>query len=52
MGRHSSGGWSVDREGRLHAEIAGRAEVAQASVTGNELRIALSDRVVTLIREA
>lgn len=52
MGRHSSGEWSVDAEGRLHAEIAGRTEVAQASISGNELRISLTGRVVTLAREA
>jgi hypothetical protein len=52
MGRHSTGQWSVDAEGRLHAEIAGRAEIAQASVVGDELRITLSGRVVTLAREA
>ncbi len=52
MGRHSAGQWSVDTQGRLHAEIAGRAEIAQASVSGNELRIALTGRVVTLTREA
>ncbi len=52
MGRRSAGEWSVDAEGRLHAEIAGRAEVAEASVSGDELRISLTGRVVTLIREA
>jgi hypothetical protein len=52
MGRHSTGEWSVDAEGRLHAEIAGRREVAQASVSGDELRITLTGRVVTLSREA
>jgi hypothetical protein len=52
MGRHSAGEWSVDTEGRLHAEIAGRKEIAQASVNGDELRIALAGRVVTLAREA
>lgn len=52
MGRRSAGQWSVDAQGRLHAEIAGRAEIAQASVSGNELRISLADRVVTLAREA
>jgi hypothetical protein len=52
MGRHSAGQWSVDTEGRLLAEIAGRAEIAQASISGDELRIALNGRVVTLVREA
>jgi hypothetical protein len=52
MGRHSTGEWSVDAQGRLHAEIAGRAEVADASVSGNELRISLTGRVVTLARQA
>jgi hypothetical protein len=52
MGRHSAGQWSVDGEGRLHAEIAGRAEVAEATVIGNELRIRLAGRAVTLTREA
>jgi hypothetical protein len=52
MGRHSVGQWSVDAEERLHAEIAGRTEIAQASVMGNELRISLTGRVVTLSREA
>jgi len=52
MGRHSAGQWSVDAEGRLHAEIAGRAEIAQASVSGDELRITLTGKVVTLLREA
>ncbi len=52
MGRHSAGQWSVDTEGRLHAEIAGRTEIAQASVSGDELRITLTGRVVTLSREA
>jgi hypothetical protein len=52
MGRHSAGQWSVDAEGRLHAEIAGRAEIAQASVSDDELRITLTGRVVTLSREA
>jgi hypothetical protein len=52
MGRHSVGQWSVDTEERLHAEIAGRTEIAQASVIGNELRITLTGRVVTLTREA
>jgi hypothetical protein len=52
MGRHSTGQWSVDAEGHLHAELAGRAEIAQASVSGNELRITLAGRVVTLAREA
>jgi hypothetical protein len=52
MGRRSAGEWSVDTEGRLHAEIAGRAEVAEASVSGDELRISLTGRVVTLTREA
>ena len=42
MGRRSAGQWSVDGEGRLHAEIAGRAEVAEATVIGNELRTSLS----------
>jgi hypothetical protein len=51
MGRHSAGEWSVDTQGRLHAELGGRAEVAQASVSGNELRVALAGRVVTLARE-
>lgn len=51
MGRSSAGAWSVDPQGRLHAQIAGRDEVAQASVSGNELRISLSGRVVTLTRE-
>src|SRR5665213_1297427 len=45
MGRHSAGQWSVDTQGRLHAEIAGRAEIAQATVSGNELRISLTGRV-------
>jgi hypothetical protein len=52
MGRHSVGQWSVDAEERLHAEIAGRTEIVQASVNGDELRITLSGRVVTLAREA
>jgi hypothetical protein len=52
MGRHSEGQWSVDAEGLLHAEIAGRSEIAQASVSGNELRITLAGRVVTLTRDA
>lgn len=52
MGRHSTGEWSVDAQGRLHAEIAGRAEVAEASVSGDELRISLTGRVVTLARQA
>ena len=52
MGRHSAGQWSVDAEGSLHAEIAGRAEIAQARISGDELRITLSGRVVTLAREA
>jgi hypothetical protein len=52
MGRHSAGQWSVDTEGRLHAEIAGRTEIAQASVSGDELHITLSGRLVTLSREA
>jgi hypothetical protein len=52
MGRRSAGQWSVDTQGRLHAEIAGRAEVAEASISGNELRISLTGRVVTLAREA
>jgi hypothetical protein len=52
MGRHSTGQWSVDAEGRLHAQIAGRSEIAQASVNGDELRITLTGRVVTLAREA
>jgi hypothetical protein len=52
MGRHSVGQWSVDAEERLHAEIAGRSEIAQASVRGDELRITLTGRVVTLAREA
>lgn len=52
MGRHSAGQWSVDSQGRLHAEIAGRAEIAEASVSGNELHISLTGRVVTLAREA
>jgi len=51
MGRHSTGQWSVDTEGSLHAEIAGRTEIAQASVSGDELSITLSGRVVTLARE-
>jgi hypothetical protein len=50
MGRHSAGQWSVDAEGRLHAEIAGRTEIAQASVSGDELRITLTGRLVTLAR--
>jgi hypothetical protein len=52
MGRHSAGQWSVDAEGRLHAEIAGRSEIAQASISGDELRITVTGRVVTLSREA
>jgi hypothetical protein len=52
MGRHSVGQWSVDAQERLHAEIAGRTEIAQASVIGDELRISLTGRVVTLSREA
>jgi hypothetical protein len=52
MGRRSAGQWSVDSDGLLHAEIAGRAEVAAASVSGNELRIKLTGREVTLLREA
>ena len=52
MGRRSAGQWSVDPQGRLHAEIGGRAEIAQASVSSNELRISLAGRVVTLAREA
>jgi hypothetical protein len=52
MGRHSGGQWSVDTEGRLHAEIAGRTEIAKASVSGDELRITLTGRLVTLSREA
>jgi hypothetical protein len=52
MGRESAGQWSVDAEGSLHAEIAGRAEIVQASVTRDELSITLSGRVVTLSREA
>jgi hypothetical protein len=51
MGRHSTGEWSIDAQGRLHAEIAGRAEVAQASVNGDELRITVTGRLVTLSRE-
>ena len=52
MGRHSTGQWSVDTEGHLHAEIGGRTEIAQAIVSGDELRITLTGRVVTLAREA
>jgi hypothetical protein len=52
MGRHSAGQWSVDTQGRLHAEIAGRTQIAQASVNGDELRITLTGRLVTLSREA
>lgn len=52
MGRHSAGEWSVDTEGLLHAEIAGRREVAQASINGDELRITLTGRVITLARVA
>jgi hypothetical protein len=52
MGRQSAGQWSVDAEGLLHAEIAGRTEIAQASIRGDELHITLTDRVVTLSREA
>jgi hypothetical protein len=51
MGRHSAGQWSVDTAGRLHAEIAGRTEIAQANVSGDELRITLTGRLVTLSRE-
>jgi hypothetical protein len=51
MGRHSAGQWSVDAEGSLHAEIAGRTEIAQASVSGDELCIKLAGRVVTLARD-
>jgi hypothetical protein len=52
MGRQSTGQWSVDSEGRLHAEIAGRSEIAQASIDGDELRITLAGREVTLARQA
>ncbi len=51
MGRHTTGQWSVDAEGRLHAEIAGHTQIAQASVSGNELRITLTGRPVTFSRE-
>jgi hypothetical protein len=51
MGRHSTGRWSVDTAGQLHAEIGGRNEIAQASVEGAELRITLSGREVTLSRD-
>ncbi len=52
MGRHSTGDWSIDSEGRLHVEIAGRKEVAQASISGDELCVNLNGRQITLSREA
>ena len=51
MGRDAAGQWSVDTDGRLHAQIAGRTEIAHASVNGDELRITLTGRLVTLSRE-
>ena len=52
MGRSSAGEWSVDAQGRLHAEIGGRAEVAAASVSDGELRISLAGKGYTLTRDA
>jgi hypothetical protein len=50
-GHRTTGRWSVDGAGRLHADIAGQAGIAQASVLGAELRITLGGKGFTLTRQ-
>jgi hypothetical protein len=52
MGREKPGRWSVDAQGRLHADVADRQIVAEAWVAGDELVVSTEGQVLTLRRKS
>ena len=52
LGREKAGRWSVDADGRLHADVTGQQQALQARVTGEQLTIAAEGEVFTLTRTA
>jgi hypothetical protein len=52
LGAVKNGHWSVDRSGRLHADITGREQTADAWVAGNQLTISAQGTGLTLTRES
>jgi hypothetical protein len=51
-GRERDGNWSVDVDGRLSSNITGQQEVADASVSGDQLTIAQGGQGFRLKRQA
>jgi hypothetical protein len=49
-GVEQQGRWSVDSDGRLRADVMGASQVAQASVAGDELSLAIDGRWLKLRR--
>jgi hypothetical protein len=50
MGRDRPGYWSIDADGRLHADVAGQQIVAEAWVSGDQLSVLAEGRGLTLSR--
>lgn len=50
-GAQKNGHWSIDGAGRLRADITGREGTADASVAGDQLRIAVEGSGMTFTRE-
>jgi hypothetical protein len=49
-GVEQQGRWSVDSDGRLHADVMGASQVAEATVAGDELLLGIDGRWVKLHR--
>jgi len=52
LGVDRAGRWSVESDGRLRADVAGRQLSAEARVDGDRLIIAAEGRALTLMRQA
>jgi len=52
FGTARNGRWSVDADGRLHADLMGREGSVDAFVAGDQLTVTFEERGVTLTRES
>jgi hypothetical protein len=52
LGMTREGHWSIDRAGRLCADITGRQETTDASVDGDQLTISIDDQAMTFTRDS
>jgi hypothetical protein len=52
LGRERAGRWSVDADGRLHADVTGQQQVMDAWVAGDQLTISAQGTGLTFTRQA